>query len=64
VPKSLLTDLINLLLKNKIFEFNGDLYKQKIGTAMGTRVAPTMANIFMAKIDKLLQKCVIEEHLN
>jgi hypothetical protein len=64
VPSLLLTDILNLVLKYNAFEFNGDLYQQKIGTAMGTRVAPTMANIFMAEIDKLVQKCAINENLN
>jgi hypothetical protein len=31
---------------------------------MGTRVAPTMANIFMAVIDNLIQECAIKENLN
>jgi hypothetical protein len=31
---------------------------------MGTRVAPTMANIFMAEIDILIQNCAIKEKLN
>ena len=31
---------------------------------MGTRVAPTMANIFMAEIDNKIQKCAKEENLD
>jgi hypothetical protein len=31
---------------------------------MGTRVAPTMANLFMAEIDTQIQKCAIDENLN
>ena len=44
--------LLELVLKNNIFEFNRELFIQMIGTAMGTKPAPSYANIFMArKID-------------
>ena len=39
-----------------IFEFDGMLFIQRIGTAMGTNAAPTFANLFMGKIDKMIQK--------
>ena len=40
-----------------IFVFDAALYIQKIGTAMGTRAAPTFANLFMGKIDTLIKNC-------
>jgi hypothetical protein len=56
--KSVLTDffvkLLRLVLMWYIFEFDTQLYVQLMGTAMGTRAAPTFANIFMAKIDSLV----------
>ena len=52
-PKDFLMKLLELTLKFNIFEFNSELYLQSIGTAMGIRPAPSYANIFMAKIDKL-----------
>ena len=40
-----------------IFSFCGKLFKQTLGTAMGTRVAPTYANLFMSVIEtKILRK--------
>ena len=46
-----------LVLKNNYFEFNGEIYLQQQGTAMGTRMAPNYAIIFMHKIEtKLLNK--------
>ena len=39
IPTWYLMDLLDLVLNGNIFEFNNKLYIQKIGTAMGTRVA-------------------------
>ena len=44
-----------LVLGANIFEFDGQLYKQKDGTAIGTRAAPTFANLFMGEWEKALQ---------
>ena len=44
--------LLELVLEYNIFEFDGEYYQQLIGTAMGSRPAPSFANIFLAnKID-------------
>ena len=46
-----------LVLKNNYFEFNGEIYLQQQGTAMGTRMASNYAIIFMHKIEtELLNK--------
>ena len=48
--------MLGLVLDGNIFEFNGDLWQQKIGTAMGSRVAPTYACLFMGYLEnKILQ---------
>ena len=54
----LVLELLELVLKNNIFEFDGNLFQQNIGTSMGCKPAPDYANIFMAqKIDnKILEK--------
>ena len=50
-----------MVLKNNIFEFNSDLFLQLIGTAMGSKPAPSYANIFMAKqIDPKIRKLAKE----
>ena len=52
VPTDFIIRLLEIILKNNIFEFNSELFLQLIGTAMGTRPAVSYANIFMArKID-------------
>ena len=53
VPTEFLVRILELVLRYNIFEFNTELFLQMIGTAMGTRAAPSYANIFMArKIDQ------------
>ena len=46
--------LIALILKKKNFSFNGENYLQKHGTVMGTRMAPSFANIFIGRLEKNL----------
>ena len=43
-----------LVLKSNNFEFNGRHYLQKRGTAIGTRMAPSYANIFMDRLERRL----------
>lgn len=52
VPTKFLITLLHLVLSLNIFTFNENLYKQLWGVAMGTRCAPTVANIFMGHIEK------------
>ena len=42
--------LLEIVLCNNTFEFN-EYYKQIQGTAMGTKLAPAFANIFMGKLE-------------
>ena len=49
VPGEYITRLLELILKYNIFEYDKKLWKQRIGTAMGSKPAPSYANIFMAK---------------
>ena len=48
---SVLSCLLEIVLKNNIFEFDGRVYKQLQGTAMGTKLAPVYANIFMGALE-------------
>jgi len=47
-----LKDLLELVLTCNNFEFNNSHYKQIQGVAMGTRVAPTIANLVMADFEE------------
>ena len=41
-------------LENNVFEFNEQFYLQTQGTAMGTKMAPAYANLFMGKLEEHL----------
>ena len=48
--------LAKLVLTSNYFTFNGKLYLQKQGTAMGTRMAPNYAIIFMHSVEEEILK--------
>ena len=52
----ILTELIEIVLKNNVFEFNNNYYLQIQGTAMGTKMAPAYANLFMGKLEEKLRE--------
>ena len=56
-----ISDLINIVLTKYHFQFNRNNYLQKLGTAMGTRMAPSYASLFMGKFEKeFLDSCNIQ----
>ena len=54
IPSDTLAELAEVALKNNIFEFDEDTFKQKRGTAIGVKYAPSDAVPFMANFR---QKC-------
>ena len=56
-------ELINIVLKHNVFEFNEKFYLQTQGTAMGTKMARTYANLFMGKLEKDLIK-IANQHIH
>ena len=46
-----LRDLAHNILTNNHFQFLGTFYHQRTGTAMGTRMAPSYANLFMGRLE-------------
>lgn len=55
-PRATAEVVMRTILRENFFEFNGQMYQQLRGTAMGTRMAPSFANIFMAKLEQKLQE--------
>ena len=59
-----LLELLKIVLHKNNFQFNGKHYLQIGGTAMGTKVAPSYANLFMAYLEqKLLEKAKKDLHI-
>lgn len=57
VTPATLETLLHLVLEYNHFEFDNTHYHQINGTAMGTKMAPTYANIFMASLEtEFIQK--------
>ena len=44
--------LINFIFQNNVLSFSDEYFLQVCGTAMGTRMAPCYANIFMAELEE------------
>ena len=58
IPTDFLIKLLRLVLQSNVFEFNKEFWIQLLGTAMGTRAAPTYANIFMGNLEnEMLNNC-------
>ena len=51
VPTWFLMELLKATINGNIFEFDDQLWWQCIGTAMGTRIAPTYACLFMSHFE-------------
>ena len=55
ITKSDLIELLRIATKNQLFQFEGNLYEQVDGVAMGSPLGPLMANTFMCNIEKQLE---------
>ena len=54
IPTRFLKEMLRLILNENSFHFNGENYLQTHGTTVGTKMAVSFANIFMAKIETML----------
>ena len=55
ISSDTLAELAEIVLKNNIFEFDEKTFKQKCGTAIGTKFAPPYAILYVAGLkEKLL----------
>ena len=56
--------LAKLVLENSYFEFEDTVFRQKLGSAIGTKFAPGFAYIFMGALQKrFLNSCEVKYHL-
>ena len=56
ITKTDLIELLEIATKNKLFQFEGNLYEQVDGVSMGSPLGPLMANAFMCNIEEKLKK--------
>ena len=50
-----LVDLLHVATKEQLFQFDGALYEQTDGVAMGSPLGPLLANVFMCSIEGSLK---------
>ena len=48
--------LLELVLENSLMEFHGEYFQKSVGIIMGTNVAPILANLYLAKLEKNLRE--------
>ena len=56
LQKQQLTDLLEIATTNQLFQFNGELYEQTDGVAMGSPLWPPLANVFMCHSENQLEQ--------
>ena len=56
LSKQNLIDLLKAATVNQLFLFNGILYEQIDGVAMGSPLGPLLANVFMCSIEERLER--------
>lgn len=54
ISESFILSSLKIILENNVFYFDGLYYKQKKGTAMGTKVAPTYATLVLGYLEHQL----------
>ena len=52
-----LAEMATIILENNYFEFDGQMYWQKQGTAIGSKFSPAYANIFMYVLETRMLGC-------
>ena len=61
-PRPSLRELLRLILQETSFKFYGRDYLQTYGTVMGTKMAVTLANIFMSAVETELSTTAERNH--
>ena len=54
LSRSDLTELLRVASKHQLFQFNGNLFEQIDGVAMGSPLGPFMANAFLCAMEEKL----------
>ena len=59
LQKDQLAKLLEIATTNQLFQFNGHLYEQIDGVAMGSALGPLMANVFLCHLEEKLTTKVV-----
>jgi hypothetical protein len=52
--KEFILETVKIILDRNIFYFDGKFYRQKRGTAMGTKMVPTYATLVLGYLEHIL----------
>ena len=63
LQKDHLVKLLEITTTNQLFQFNGQLYEQTDGVAIGFPLGPLMANVFMCHLEEKLTRDGLMPHL-
>lgn len=63
LQKDQLVKLLEIATTNQLFQFDGQLYEQTDGVAMGSPLGPLMANVFMRHLEEKLARDGLMPHL-
>ena len=59
----ILVELADIVLKNNYLQFLVKTFKQKRGTAIGTKFAPPYSILFMADLERLLSDIDLKPYI-
>ena len=62
--KNIIIEVIEIILDNNSFQFNNINYIQTLGTAMGSKMAPTYATLTQAYLEENLYEIIDEKYGN
>ena len=51
-----IADLLNFVLRSTYFQYDGSIYEQKDGAAMGSPISAVIANIFMEDFEDFVSQ--------
>ena len=64
LQKDQLAELLETATTNQLFHFNGELYEQTDGVAMGSPLSPLIANVFTCHLEGKLTRDGLMSHLH
>jgi hypothetical protein len=60
--KEFILETLNIILERNVFYFDGKFYRQKRGTAMGTKMAPTYATPVLGYHEHILHQQLLNSY--